>query len=59
MVYIITKMGQKGIKGRYPIHWHMAKETDPEKTYAKDNAIHHVFQRAESFTSLMADLFKT
>ena len=49
-------MGQKGIKGRYPIHWHMAKETDPEKTYAKDNAIHHVFQRAESFTSLMADL---
>ena len=52
-------MGQKGIKGRYPIHWHMAKETDPEKTYAKDNAIHHVFQRAESFTSLMADLFNT
>ena len=38
-------MGQKGIKGRYPFHWHMAKETDPEKTYFKDNAIHDVFQR--------------
>ena len=41
----LTKMGQRGIKGRYPIHWHMAKETNPEKTYVKDNSIHHVFQR--------------
>lgn len=41
----LTKMGQKGVKGRYPIHWHMAKEIDPEKTYAKENSIHHVFQR--------------
>ena len=41
----LTNMGQKGIKGRYPFHWHMAKETDPEKTYFKDNAIHDVFQR--------------
>lgn len=41
----LTRMGQKGIKGRYPIHWHMTRENDPSKTYAKDNSIHHVFQR--------------
>ena len=41
----LTKMGHKGVKGRYPIHWHMAKEIDPNKTYAMDNSIHHVFQR--------------
>ena len=40
-----TKMGQKGIKGRYPIHWHMAKTVDSTKTYAKDNSLHHLFQR--------------
>ena len=39
-------MGQFGVKGRYPIHWHMARQiNDPTKTYAMDNAIHHVFQR--------------
>ena len=39
-------MEQKGHKGRYPIHWHMARQIkDPTKTYAMDNAIHHVFQR--------------
>lgn len=42
----LTKMGQFGVKGRYPIHWHMARQiNDPTKTYAMDNAIHHVFQR--------------
>ena len=40
----LTQMGQKGHKGRYPIHWHMAKEVDPLKTYARSNSIHHVFQ---------------
>ena len=39
-------MGQKGHKGRYPIHWHMARQIeDPTKSYAMDNSIHHVFQR--------------
>ena len=41
----LTQMGQKGVKGRYPIHWHLTKETNPEKTYAKQNSIHDVFQR--------------
>ena len=41
----LTQMGQKGHKGRYPIHWHMVKTVDPTKTYARNNAIHHVFQR--------------
>ena len=41
----LTKMGQQGIKGRYPIHFHMNKNVDAERTYAKENSIHHVFQR--------------
>merc|ERR1711970_929094 len=41
----LTKMGQRGIKGRYPIHFHMALEVDSEKAYAMENSIHHVFQR--------------
>ena len=41
----LTKMGHRGIKGRYPIHWHLAKEVDSNKTYAEENSIHHVFQR--------------
>ena len=41
----LTQMGQKGHKGRYPLHWHLAKTVDPSKTYARNNAIHDVFQR--------------
>ena len=41
----LTQMGQMGHKGRYPIHWHMAKTVDPESTYARSNSIHHCFQR--------------
>ena len=41
----LTKMGQRGIKGRYPIHFHMAKEVFADKAYAMENSIHHVFQR--------------
>ena len=29
----LTRMGQQGIKGRYPIHWHLAGEVDPLTTY--------------------------
>ena len=43
----LTKMGQKWVKGRYPIHFHLAKEINPERAYAKDNSIHDVFQRLE------------
>ena len=41
----LTRMGQQGIKGRYPIHWHMAGWIDPKKTYAANNSLHHNFQR--------------
>merc|ERR1719341_2199262 len=41
----LTKMGQQGIKGRYPIHWHMAGWIDPKKTFAANNSLHHNFQR--------------
>ena len=41
----LTRMGQQGIKGRYPIHWHLAGEVDPLTTYAVNNSLHHNFQR--------------
>ena len=41
----LTHMGQQGIKGRYPIHWHMAGWIDPLTTYAANNSLHHNFQR--------------
>ena len=41
----LTRMGQYGIKGRYPIHWHMAHSVEDRDTYARENSIHDVFQR--------------
>jgi len=41
----LTKMGQYGIVGRYPIHWHMAHSVEDKDTYARENSIHDVFQR--------------
>jgi hypothetical protein len=38
------KMGQRGIKGRYPLHWHLAGNLAGD--YAKNNSIHDSFQRA-------------
>ena len=38
-------MGQYGVKGRYPIHWHMAHSVEDRDTYARENSIHDVFQR--------------
>ena len=38
------KMGQRGIKGRYPFHWHLAGDLAGD--YLKNNAIHASFQRA-------------
>lgn len=39
-------MGQKGIVGRYPIHFHLMGDTiDPANRYIKDSATHDVFQR--------------
>ncbi len=37
------RVGQRGGLGRYPLHWHLAKET--EGHYAKDNAVWHSFNR--------------
>ena len=39
------KMGQRGIKGRYPFHWHLAGDLT-NGDYVKNNAIHDSFQRA-------------
>lgn len=39
------KMGQRGIKGRYPFHWHLAGDLT-SGDYVKNNSIHDSFQRA-------------
>jgi cell migration-inducing and hyaluronan-binding protein len=38
------KMGQKGIVGKYPFHWHMLGPTINQ--YFKSNSIHHTYNRA-------------
>ena len=40
-----ARMGQRGIKGRYPFHWHLAGDLT-NGDYVKNNAIHDSFQRA-------------
>lgn len=42
----LTRMGQKGIVGRYPIHFHlMGSSIDPDNRYIKDSSAHHLYQR--------------
>jgi hypothetical protein len=40
----LTRMGQRGLAGRYPLHWHEAKDRDG--SYAIGNSINGSFQRA-------------
>eukprot|EP01125_Pyxidicula_operculata_P001595 TRINITY_DN11443_c0_g1_i1.p1 TRINITY_DN11443_c0_g1~~TRINITY_DN11443_c0_g1_i1.p1 ORF type:complete len:1291 (-),score=304.46 TRINITY_DN11443_c0_g1_i1:59-3931(-) len=40
-----TRMGQLGILGRYPVHWHLMGSLIGLGFYARDLAIHHNFQR--------------
>ncbi|MBY0456011.1 MAG: G8 domain-containing protein, partial [Gemmataceae bacterium] len=45
------RMGQRGHKARYPLHWHLVDRegdgTAPGKgQYARNNSVHHSFQRA-------------
>lgn len=37
------RVGQRGAMGRYPLHWHLAKET--EGHYARDNSVWESFNR--------------
>ncbi|MGL4576519.1 MAG: G8 domain-containing protein, partial [Burkholderiaceae bacterium] len=38
------KMGQRGLPGRYPLHWHLAG--DRQGDFAKNNTVRNSFQRA-------------
>ncbi len=40
----LAQMGQAGITGRYPVHWHMIGDASGQ--YITDSAIHHSFNRA-------------
>jgi hypothetical protein len=39
----LYKMGQAGIMGRYPFHWHWAFDVNGQ--YIKNSSIHHSYQR--------------
>jgi hypothetical protein len=41
----LYKMGQKGIKGRYPFHWHL-NEDKARGSYLKNSSVHKSFNRA-------------
>ena len=40
-----TSMGQLGVLGRYPLHFHLMRDQVGKGIYAKDNSFHHNFQR--------------
>jgi G8 domain len=40
----VTQMGQQGMLGRYPVHWHLAQDTSAG-SFIKNSAIHSTFQR--------------
>ncbi|MCX6181744.1 MAG: Ig-like domain-containing protein, partial [Bacteroidetes bacterium] len=40
----LFRMGQAGLMGRYPFHWHMAGDVSGQ--YIKNSAVHHSYQRA-------------
>ncbi len=40
----LYKMGQKGIKGRYPFHWHM-NEDKAQGSYIRNSSVHKSFSR--------------
>ena len=39
-----VRMGQQGLKGRYPFHWHAAGDVAGQ--WIRDSTVHHSFQRA-------------
>ncbi len=41
----MTRVGQKDINGRYPVHWHLLGDTDGENQYLRDVSIHKSFQK--------------
>lgn len=41
----LYKMGQKGILGRYPVHWHL-NEDAAQGSYIKNSSVHKSFNRA-------------
>jgi G8 domain len=46
----VTRMGQRAIAGRYPIHWHMARD-DGKNSYLKNASLHHLYNRCVTIHS--------
>ena len=44
----LTRMGQQGYLGRYPIHWHKGNNYTYGNAVLQDSSIHHTFQRCLS-----------
>jgi hypothetical protein len=40
----VTQMGQQGMLGRYPVHWHLTQDTSAG-SYIKHSSVHSNFQR--------------
>ena len=40
----LMHMGQLGILGRYPLHWHMAGQLQEGDSSVANNSIHHTLQ---------------
>jgi cell migration-inducing and hyaluronan-binding protein len=41
----LTRMGQQGVLGRYPIHYHMMQDQTAQGHFVQDCSIHHNLQR--------------
>jgi len=41
----LYRMGQTGVMGRYPVHWHLLTDQAQEQ-YVRNSSIHHSFSRA-------------
>jgi G8 domain len=41
----VTQMGQQGVLGRYPVHWHLTRDSSRENNFIRFSSVHSTFQR--------------
>jgi G8 domain/Right handed beta helix region len=41
----VTALGQQGMLGRYPVHWHLSRDASKEGNFIRNSSIHSTFQR--------------
>jgi G8 domain/Right handed beta helix region len=40
-----SQLGQQGVLARYPVHWHLNKDTSTENNFIKNSVVRETFQR--------------